>query len=171
MAQTDIVNLIDTGSLSEVAVKSRQNKEEAVAAKALSAGIDSGAAADVAKIEANADIQKSADLAEIGLRKVINDETIKLNDNVKGVRNTLEAFSDNYERVLADYEQVAADSEGFSFFTNPIATIRNHVVMAQQKEQLNTLTEAMNSGNAHIDDEYARAAQKISDYKATVMNV
>lgn len=169
--QTDITDLIGTGSLDEATVKARQNKVEVVAAKALSGNIDAGVKNDLAAIDANTSIQRDADAAQVGFAVAVNDVTVKLQDEIKGTNNTLAAFNANYERVLADYEKVASDSKGFSFFTNPIATIRNHVVMSQQKDQLNTLVGAINSGNAHIDDAYARSAQKINDYKATVMNV
>ena len=168
--QTDVLDLIGTGSLNEATVKARQNKVEVVAAKALASNTDAKAQTDVAQVDANSALQKEADLAQVALSTVISNQTLELEREVKGTRGTLDAFRATHERVLGEYEKVLSDSKGFSFFTNPIATIRNHVVMTQQKQQLNALTQAMDSSNAHIDDAYAMAAQKINAYKATVLN-
>lgn len=170
MAQTDVVDMINTGSLSEATVKARQNKVEAVIAARVSGNIDDKAASDVAKVNDTSALQKEADLAEVAFRTNISNETIKLEEEVRGVRETASAFRTQYDTKLAEHQKVLKEAEGLSFWRNPIATIRNDVVQGNQISELNGLASAIESADSRIDNSYAVAAQKINAYRATVLN-
>lgn len=167
----DLISMIPSSSLDEATVKRSQNRVQGASASQGAALIDKAAATDLTKLKANQEIQKSADLAEIVFRQKVNEENAVLQQEVQGTRDVVKAYGQKFEEVLGEYQKGASNTDGFSFFSHPVATIRNHVTMGQQKDQLNTIVDAMNAGRAHIDSAYADHAQKINDYKSTVVNL
>ncbi len=167
---TDLLSFIPR-SLDENVVKNAQNQGIKESAAQGSATVDTELANKLEQTKAVAEIQSQQDLAQIMLATRINEEQGRLTTEIDGTRQVLNAQGNEYEKQLAEYMKLTQDAKGYSFFTNPIATIRNQVKLQQKKQQLNDMVDGLDAGAQHIDNEYALSAQRVQDFKSTVLNV
>ena len=168
---SSLLSMIPTGSTDEVTVKTSQNVGEVANARQGIANNQAELRIKQTALKEGAALTAQQDLAQISLAQEINKQQAALTLEVSGTRNVLEAQEAAFREKLAEHTKLTQDTKGYSFFTHPIATIRNQVKLSNSKHQLNDMTGALNAGYAHIDQEYAEAAQKVQDFRSTVLNV
>lgn len=156
------------GTLEESQVKSNSNAAVIGVAKQgiLNAEAEAAAAQEVTQgarglalsvQEVNEELNRYA--ADLSNRVKTNTEQV--NQNVAELRNDLQRKYDVYTDV------VRRDIDN-SFFSNPIAKVRDFFVKRDLVNDMNTLAEAANAGQSQINTEYQQAAQELRDRRQQV---
>lgn len=101
----------------------------------------------------------------------VSNTTEKIRSEVSGTQQVINLQQRAFDDVYAQLAETTREAEGYSFFTNPIATIRNKVKQSALTDQLSDIVTSINAGTAHIDRAYSEGAQELRDFRATATNL
>jgi hypothetical protein len=158
-----------TTSTDPAIVARTRNVAEVQTAVDLSSLIDQQTKSVQEQFAAATEIQKAESAAELMRVQTAADLVNSVQQETAGTAKNLQQMEAVRQQVQDEFNQVAMDKDTYSFFSNPIATIRGTIKRDELKSQLNDIVSGMNAGYQHIDLQYAKAAQKLKDFDATVM--
>lgn len=170
MATGNFLDLMPN-STDPTTVISAQNKGAVKLAQAEMGMIKENAASAVEFLEKTSQVAQEEIQNEQVFRTFLSGVSQEARAELQGTQKVLDMNQEAYAKKAAEYSETARNLAEVSFFSNPVAFIRNKVKAAGQQNDLVNLVNAMNTAKVHQGEVYREANQKIRDYEAEVRNL
>lgn len=148
-----------------------QNKGNVALARQTEAELDTVSQEKQALLDRKAAMSREEEQVNQVFSSFVSNTTEKIRQEVSGTQQVLDLQQKAFDDVFAQLAETTRDGQEYSFFTNPIATIRNKVKQSALRDQLSDIVTSINAGTAHIDRAYSEGAQELRDFKATAVNL